>query len=149
MKTRVKALLHIVSLYSRQLFATTSPQIARDRRRSHWRAVILFACCLAIAGCNRGCKQTGTGGNGSPTPTPIVDLGNQVPGRDLREDPPKVESVFARPLPSPTAEGNAVVLVQFAKDQKLPPQLSFDVEEGQLTLHNDGKNGDDHAGDGI
>jgi hypothetical protein len=60
-----------------------------------------------------------------------------------------VESVVARQLPSPTAEGNTLVLVQFAKDEKLPPQLIIDVEEGQLTLHDDGKNGDEHAQDNI
>jgi hypothetical protein len=148
MKTKFKTLLHCVSLYTRQLFATTSPQTAGAWRRGHWRLLILVACCLAIAGCNRGCKQTGTGGNASPTPTPIVDLGNQVPGRDLREDPPLVESVVARPLPNPTAEGNALVVVQFGREEKLPPQLNIDIEEGQLTLHDDGKNGDEGAGDG-
>ncbi len=145
MNPRLKALLRCSS-FPNQLSALTSHSQS-SRIRSHWRGLILLACCLAISGCNRACNKTG-GGGGSPSPTPIADLGNQVPGRDLREDPPVVESVVARPLPNPTAEGNALVIVQFARDEKLPPQLTIDVEEGQLTLHDDGKNGDENAQDG-
>lgn len=149
MKTRFKALSNGVSFPSGKLAAHASALLrTRPWQRGCWRALILFACCLAISGCNRACNPNGQN-DGKGTPTPIVDLGNQVPGRDLRENPPVVESVVARPLPNPTAEGNALVLVQFAKDEKLPPQLTIDVEEGQLTLHDDGKNGDEHAQDSI
>ena len=116
---------------------------------------IVIACCVLMVGCSRACPPGGGNGNnngntGTATPTPGGDdIGNQVPGRDLREDPPVVESVAVRPLPSPTAEGNAVVLVQFARDEKLPPQLTVDLENGRLTLHDDGKNGDERAQDSV
>ncbi|MDQ1637601.1 MAG: hypothetical protein QOF62_940 [Pyrinomonadaceae bacterium] len=148
MKTRFKV-LNSISFFSGQPTANVVPaQTATSQRAVRWRGLILLACCLAISGCNRACNKNNNGG-GSPTPTPISDSGNQVPGRDLREDPPKVDSIFARPLPNPTAEGNVIVLVQFAKDQNLPPQLTIDVEDGPLTLHDDGKNGDEHAQDGT
>lgn len=150
MKTRLKGLWTSISFHSGRLSASAFALLgAGSRRPVRWRALILFAGCLAISGCNRACNQPGTGGNGSPTPTPVTDLGNQVPGRDLRENPPIVESVVARPLPTPTAEGNVLVLFQFAKDEKLPPQLTIDVEDGQLTLHDDGKNGDERAQDSL
>lgn len=154
MKTRVQALSNGISFLAGKLSAQAPTLLtllrAQPRRRVRWRALILFAGCVAISGCNRACNQTGqNGGQGTPTPTPVADLAYQIPGRDLRENPPVVESVGARALPSPTAEGNALVLVQFAKDHKLPPQLTIDVEEGQLTLHDDGKNGDEHAQDSI
>jgi hypothetical protein len=114
---------------------------------------IVLACCVLMAGCSRACDGGGNNNNGNvgtATPSPGGDdIVNQVPGRDLREDPPAVESVVVRPLPSPTAEGNAVVLVQFAREERLPQQLTVDLENGRLTLHDDGKNGDERAQDSL
>ena len=121
----------------------------RGLHRVRWHTLILIVCCITLSSCNRSCTGTGPDGTSAPTPSPVSDLDNQVPGRDLREDPPVVESVIARPLQSPTAEGNALVLVKFGPEEKFPPQLSIDTEEGQLTLHDDGKNGDERAGDGT
>ena len=118
------------------------------------RLKIVLACCLLAAGCNRSCDGGNTGNNQNnanapATPTPGGDIGSQVPGRDLREDPPAVESVTARPLPNPSAEGNALVLVRFAREERLPTQLTLDLEERQLTLRDDGQGGDERAGDGT
>src|SRR6185503_21388833 len=112
MKTRFKAVKSI-SFRSGQPTAKAVPaQTAMSHQPGRWRGLILLACCLAISGCNRACNKNDNGG-GSPTPTPTADSGNQAPGNDLRENPPKVESIFARPLPTPTAEGNVIILVQF------------------------------------
>jgi hypothetical protein len=142
MKTTGKAFLHRIFSHG----ANPSAPLPVIRRRFHYRALIVVICCVALSGCRDKTRQGG--GGATPTPTPS-DIGNQVPGRDLREHPPVVESLTARPLPTPTAEGNALVLVQFAKDEKLPPQLTIDVEEGQVTLHDDGKNGDERAQDSM
>lgn len=149
MKTRLKALSNRISSYRNKRTAS-APLAPGSRRSLRWRAFILFTCCLAISGCNRFCNSgSGGGGTASPTPTPVADIGNQIPGRDLRENPPVVESLSARPLPNATAEGNVLLLFQFAKDEKLPPQLSIEVEYGQLILHDDGKNGDERAQDSV
>ena len=132
---------------TRKLFLSGS---AFSKRLGFWRTLILMiVCCLSIAGCNRGCGGPGAGGDATPTPTPVADIDNQVPGRNLRDDPPLIETMIARPLQNPTAEGNALVLVKVSPDEKLPPQLTIDIEEGQITLHDDGKNGDERAQDGT
>lgn len=83
------------------------------------------------------------------TQTPAPPLTAQIPGRDLRADPPVVEELAVKALDDVTGVGNAQLLVQFAREEKLPRQFAVRVEDRVVTLHDDGEGGDDKAQDGI
>lgn len=67
--------------------------------------------------------------------------------RDFSARPPRVEKAVARLLPRPTAAGNAIVEVVFARDEALPPQIPVYLEQGAVALRDDGLQGDRVAGD--
>src|SRR5262245_35695716 len=49
--------------------------------------------------------------------------------RDLRSDPPEVESASVQLLKEPTREGNTVLRVRFVAGQGLPAQLVVGLDE--------------------
>lgn len=76
-------------------------------------------------------------------------LSHQIAYRDLSVHPPEVRELTAKLLAKPTAAGNAVLLVRFAKEEEVPPAISIQLEDKIVTFHDDGKDGDERAGDGI
>ncbi|HEV2802090.1 MAG TPA: choice-of-anchor X domain-containing protein [Pyrinomonadaceae bacterium] len=62
---------------------------------------------------------------------------------------PQIESMSATPLKEPTAEGNAVLFVQFAADQKVGSEVKTVIDDRDVLLRDDGTGGDSTAGDGT
>ncbi|HEV7903004.1 MAG TPA: choice-of-anchor X domain-containing protein [Pyrinomonadaceae bacterium] len=62
---------------------------------------------------------------------------------------PQVESMAATPLKAPTAEGNALLFVQFVPDQKVGAQVKTVIDDRDVLLRDDGTGGDEKAGDGT
>jgi hypothetical protein len=62
---------------------------------------------------------------------------------------PQIESMSATPLEKATAEGNALLFVQFAPDQKVEAQVKTVIDDRDVLLSDDGTSGDEVAGDGT
>lgn len=62
---------------------------------------------------------------------------------------PQIESMSATPLKGETAEGNALLFVQFAPDQKVGDQVKTVIDDRDVLLRDDGTQGDEKAGDGT
>jgi hypothetical protein len=65
------------------------------------------------------------------------------------DDSPRVEELAATPLEAETAEGNARLLVRFAADQKVAPEVKTVIDDRDVILRDDGAGGDRAAGDGT
>lgn len=77
---------------------------------------------------------------------PLVDLPASLQAQDFRLRPPQVLGVEAQA----GVQGGTVVLVRFAKDQRLGRQVTLlPGEEGEIVLADDGRGGDEIAGDGV
>jgi cytochrome c553 len=68
----------------------------------------------------------------------------QIPGRDLRSDPPRVKSMELFPQ-----VGAAMARLEISYEETLPPQLKILDNETVRTLRDDGQEPDRIAGDGI
>jgi hypothetical protein len=69
---------------------------------------------------------------------------------ELSEDgSPQIESMSATPLKEATAEGNALLFVQFAPEQKVEPEVKTVIDDRDVLLRDDGTQGDEKAGDGT
>jgi hypothetical protein len=105
--------------------------------------------CAAVAiGCG-GRKERAPVTEANPLPAdkvtpfePIVD------GRDLRVRPPIVDSIDAKVVEK-SPRGNAVLRVRFQQGERLPNRLVVDHEGKPTIVHDDGKDGDEKAGDGT
>lgn len=84
-----------------------------------------------------------------PKPPERSRIFDQIPGRDLRRDPPRIESMEVKILDSETAEGNAVMMVRPAPEEVRLTQLIVDDEGGRVVLRDDGRGGDQRTGDGV
>lgn len=73
----------------------------------------------------------------------IERVSHQIPGRNLQEDPPLIESVEV----IPAGADESTLRVRFA--EKLPQRLEILVEGSLQQLHDDGRDGDQVAGDGT
>jgi hypothetical protein len=62
---------------------------------------------------------------------------------------PQVESMSATPLKAATAEGNALLFIRFAPDQKVGAQVKTVIDDRDVLLRDDGTEGDANAGDGT
>ncbi|HEX8474640.1 MAG TPA: hypothetical protein VF666_11445 [Pyrinomonadaceae bacterium] len=62
---------------------------------------------------------------------------------------PQAESMEATPLERETEEGNALLLVRFAPDQKVEPTVKTVIGERDVLLRDDGGGSDEKAGDGT
>ena len=62
---------------------------------------------------------------------------------------PQIESMSATPLKEATAEGNAVLFVQFAPGQKVGDQVNTIIDDRDVLLRDDGIEGDENKGDGT
>ena len=62
---------------------------------------------------------------------------------------PQIESMSATPLKEATAEGNAVLFVQFAPDQKIGDQVKTVIDDRDVIVRDDGTEGDETKGDGT
>lgn len=62
---------------------------------------------------------------------------------------PQIESMSATPLKEPTKEGNAVLFVQFAPDQKIGDQVRTVIDDRDVLVTDDGAGSDEKAGDGT
>ncbi|HEX8127544.1 MAG TPA: choice-of-anchor X domain-containing protein, partial [Pyrinomonadaceae bacterium] len=68
---------------------------------------------------------------------------------EVSADEPRIESMSAMLLKEATAEGNALLMVQFAADQKVEPQVKTVIDDRDVLLSDDGTGGDEVAGDGT
>lgn len=69
---------------------------------------------------------------------------------ELSEDgSPQIETMSATPLKEATSEGNAILFVQFAADQKVGSQVKTVIDDRDVILRDDGTQGDAKAGDGT
>jgi hypothetical protein len=62
---------------------------------------------------------------------------------------PVAESIEATPLEKETAQGNALLVVRFAADQKVAPTVNTVIAERDVVLRDDGLESDERAGDGT
>jgi len=107
-------------------------------------ALSLFAGSIFFTGTNSS-KATAaaptTANTTAPMPAAMQD--------ERSGETPRVESISATPLKEATAEGNAVLFVQFAPDQKIGDQVNTVIEDQDVILRDDGVEGDVKAGDGT
>src|ERR1700722_20392485 len=75
-------------------------------------------------------------------------IAHQIAGRDLSLNPPQTSNVDISPLQNPTDDANAIIKVKFS-EPNLPSTLKIIVDERVVTVHDDGRNRDEKAGDGI
>lgn len=62
---------------------------------------------------------------------------------------PRAESIEATPLEKETEQGNALLLVRFAPDQKVAPTVNTVIAERDVVLRDDGLENDQRSGDGT
>jgi hypothetical protein len=62
---------------------------------------------------------------------------------------PRAESIEATPLEKETEQGNALLLVRFAQDEKVAPTVNTVIAERDVVLRDDGLESDERAGDGT
>ncbi len=62
---------------------------------------------------------------------------------------PRAESIEATPLEKETEQGNALLLVRFAPDEKVAPTVNTVIAERDVVLRDDGLESDERAGDGT
>lgn len=65
------------------------------------------------------------------------------------EASPRAESIEATPLEKETQEGNALLLVRFAPDQKVAQTVNIVISDRDVILRDDGQGNDEKAGDGT
>jgi hypothetical protein len=71
------------------------------------------------------------------------------PRQELRRTPPRVVSMTAQLLEDPKPNVKALLRVRFAQDESLPPRLRVHLEGESDFLRDDGRQGDEQAGDGT
>lgn len=76
-------------------------------------------------------------------------LDRQIRGRDLRKNPPQVDEFDGTPLKKPTNAGNVLLTVRFAREEQVPASIQIQLGERTVTFHDDGKDGDKKARDGV
>lgn len=81
--------------------------------------------------------------------TPAAVAATTVQTTDAGDNLPRVDEVAATPLEAETAEGNARLLVKFAADQKVAPEVKTVIDDRDVLLRDDGAGGDEVAGDGT
>lgn len=62
---------------------------------------------------------------------------------------PRAESIEATPLEKETEQGNALLLVRFAPEQRVAPTVNTVIAERDVVLRDDGLENDERAGDGT
>jgi len=76
----------------------------------------------------------------------VSEAGLAASTRALAQDPPKIDRMLVKPLPS---GGNALLLVHTAEGEQLPERIELNLEDQRVTLRDDGAQGDERAGDGV
>jgi hypothetical protein len=76
------------------------------------------------------------------------EIAHQIPDRDLSLDPPHTSDIDITPLQNPTDDANAIIRIKFTEPH-LPSSLKIILDEKVVTVHDDGRNRDEKAGDGI
>lgn len=89
----------------------------------------------------------GTLATASPTQEEMNRIAFQVPGRDLRTQPPRISSIYL--FPNEKGNGDGKILMEVRIDEKLPDILKFIWMDEITTLRDDGQGGDRWGGDGI
>jgi hypothetical protein len=75
-------------------------------------------------------------------------IAHQIADRDLSLDPPHTSDIDITPLQNPTDDANAIIRIKFT-ERHLPSSLKIILNERVVTVHDDGRNRDEKAGDGI
>src|SRR5580704_11102331 len=75
-------------------------------------------------------------------------IAHQIADRDLSLDPLHTSDIDITPLPNPTDDANAIIKIKFT-ERHLPSSLKIILDERVVIIHDDGKNRDEKAGDGI
>jgi hypothetical protein len=98
----------------------------------------------AITGCQPRAPQI------QPLTQQIIDsVPKQIQGRDLRQNPPAVETMDVEFLNEANAAANARLTVRFAQSERVPAILQTTLEDRVISLRDDGQQGDEKATDGI
>jgi len=82
-------------------------------------------------------------------PSTPPDVAHQLPNRDLRVDPVRVDHAALRILTPAATDGNALLIAQVAASEDLPARVDFLAGDQVVALRDDGVGGDDTAGDRI
>lgn len=93
--------------------------------------------------------QSKAGEGAASDPALLARLRNQIPGRDLSLEPPRVHDAVIEPLLQPVPEGNVILRVRFAEDEVLPERLEFLADDRVAALSDDGTGVDDARADGV
>jgi hypothetical protein len=104
-------------------------------------ALSLFAGSVFFTGVNSSRATAATGSAATTTMAAQETLS--------RGDEPQVESMSAMLLKEETPEGNALLMVQFAQDEKVGAQVKTVIDDRDVLLSDDGTGGDEAAGDGT
>ncbi|MEW6737403.1 MAG: hypothetical protein AB1489_39340 [Acidobacteriota bacterium] len=76
--------------------------------------------------------------------------GSTATNEGLSQTSLRAEDVSVKLLSKPTRDGNAILLVRFAKsEERIPSQVLIELEDRELLLRDDGEAGDERAGDGV
>lgn len=115
--------------------------------KSQFVSLVLAASLVSsVSAQTRGGRAVAPGRTGSNV-SGLAALLREV--RDLRDLPPVADRAAVRFLEKETAQGNAVVFVQFARSSKAPTIITLQLEQGRATLRDDGIEPDEKAGDGV
>ncbi|HEV2882837.1 MAG TPA: hypothetical protein VGX24_16295 [Pyrinomonadaceae bacterium] len=104
-------------------------------------ALSLFASSIFFTGTSSSTATAATTSVAAPTIAAQEDVSGG--------DGPQIESMSATPLKEATAEGNALLMVQFAPDQKVGTQVKTVIDDRDVLLRDDGTEGDERGGDGT
>lgn len=107
-------------------------------------ALSLFAGSIFFTGTNSSRTTAATTAS-----TNVADPSAATSAELAEDGSPQIESMSATPLKESTAEGNAVLFVQFAADQKVGSQVNTVIDDRDVLLRDDGTGGDETAGDGT
>ena len=89
-----------------------------------------------------------TGGAGVPTTGNPQVIDRQI-RRDLRKNPPQVDEFNGTLLTGAATAGNVLLTIRFAKEEEIPPTIEINLGDRVVKFHDDGRDGDKAAQDGI
>lgn len=100
-----------------------------------WLAIVAAMWLVLASGCERQ----------PSTMAPSEQLANQIPGRDLRKNPPEFDAMFFKK----GSGGRITIVAKAATGEHLPATITAQADAERITLRDDGRSGDETAGDGL
>ncbi|MFZ1072268.1 MAG: hypothetical protein WAO21_02425 [Verrucomicrobiia bacterium] len=105
----------------------------------------LAAGALMLYGCVSTKSESSATGETYLINRPPVEAPPSVKAGDFRLSPPEVQDITVQNL----GNGQALVAVKFANDRRLGRQVTIVTDERPVVLHDDGRDGDEKAGDHV